>query len=91
MKKVSKATIVKRIKRGLDICPICGCAHKKRVYHDTEYLEIWVELFCSHCGILLCFADQSPFYEVCDIIREKSNHITYKSCVKLAKEFNNKY
>ena len=87
MKKVSRKTIVNRIKNGKYICPICGCTHSTFCHHYVEYPEIYEETFCSNCSALLAFADNSPYYEVCDIIREELKHITYKECVRIVNEF----
>ena len=87
MKKVSKTTIVNRIKSGKNICPTCGCTHSKYIYHDVEYPEVFDERFCSGCGALLGFSDNSPHFEICEIIRERLKHITYRECVRIHSEF----
>lgn len=89
MKRVSHKTIVNRIKRGESICPVCGC-RGTRVVDYSEYPERWVQYFCSHCGQLVCYSDNSPWIDVCDLIREEK-HISYKVCRKVAKEFEEGY
>ena len=87
MKRVSHKTIVNRIKKGCSICPICGCTHSRYYHYNVGYPEIYNETFCSECNTLIGIADNSPYYDVCDIIRESLKHITYKGCVKIAKKF----
>ena len=91
MKKLSRRTIVNRIKRGGTLCPTCGCTHSKYIYHDVGYPEVFDQRFCSGCGALLGFSDNSPHFEICEIIRERLNHVTYKGCQTIADEFNNMY
>lgn len=87
MKKLSKTTIVNRIKQGKHVCPICGCKSINRVYHYVEYPEQHDEHFCSNCDVLLGFIDNSPYINVWDIIKE-CKHITYTRCVRIVKHFN---
>lgn len=87
MKRVSHKTITNRIKNGKYICPVCGCTGRRRNTHNVGYPDIWLEETCSRCGRLLCWADNTPTYEVCDEIR-RLKHITYKGCLKIAEWFN---
>lgn len=90
MKRVSHKTIVNRIKRGENICPVCGCRWTIMVDHHAVYPERSISYFCSHCGQLVCYSDNSPWIDVCDLIREEK-HISYKVCRKVAKEFEEGY
>lgn len=90
MRRTSHRTIVNRIKRGENICPICGCRLRIRNDHGVAYPERWIDEHCAQCGQFVCYSDNSPYIEICDLIRE-SKHISYKQCVKAAKKFGEHY
>lgn len=86
MKRISHKTIVNRIKRGDNICPVCGCRGTRMIDHHAVYPERCIHLLCSRCGQLVEYSDNSPWINVCELIREQK-HISYKVCRKIAKEF----
>lgn len=89
MKKFSKNTIVKRIKNGKIICPICGCKYVKYVHYNI-YPEIEEYCFCRNCNVMLELAINSPYYSVFDEIK-KLKFITYKAIFKIVSTFNDHF
>lgn len=86
MKKISKATIVKRIKHGKKICPICGC-NRFKLENYNVYPEVEYYVSCKNCNVLLEYAVNSPEYSVFDFIKNL-DHISYKSCSKVVELIN---
>ena len=62
MKRISKKTIINRIKVGKHCCPICGCAKSWSTGNMAEYPERWENSFCSKCGQMVIVSDNSPYY-----------------------------
>ena len=86
MKKPSRRTIVNRIKRGDNICPVCGCRKTIYIHHNVGYPEVWDEDYCKRCGQAVGIADNSPYCHICDDIRE-AKFISYKICLRIAKQW----
>ena len=52
-------------------CPQCGCQSVRWVNHHVEYPCRWEEGFCSRCGLMVWFSDNSPFRHVLEIWPER--------------------
>jgi len=48
------------------ICPICGCLKTRFVNHNMEWPDVWNENFCTRCGYLINYVDNSPNYSFLD-------------------------
>lgn len=86
MKKVSKKTILKRIKSGNPCCPVCGSRHTHSTGNMAEYPERWVEYYCNKCGQLVCISDNSPYRHICEDIHDKFNHLSYNKILDWIKK-----
>lgn len=72
MKKKSNKTILKRIHKGKNCCPVCGSYHSHSTGNQAEYPEMWEDEYCSNCGQKVGTIDNSPYVHICDEIREEN-------------------
>lgn len=91
MKKISKKTLIKRIKNGAYCCPICGCCRCWSTGNMASYPERWENYFCNKCKQLVGVSDNSPFIHICDDIRENIKLLSYKKILKFAKDPSNEW
>ena len=51
-------------------CPLCGCTNFD--HHDgrAPYPEVWRWDSCQNCGCVVGFADNSPWYDLWDEIKQ---------------------
>ena len=92
MKKASNRTILKRIRKGIKCCPICGC----RVMLSEDYGEGNVMAGeCANCGIQVQkYEYDGKLTHIADLVNsERWQYLSLKSIRELAifGEFGNVY
>ena len=91
MKRISKKTIINRIKVGKHCCPICGCAKSWSTGNMAEYPERWENSFCSKCGQMVCVSDNSPYYHICEDILQNVKLLSVKNIIKFVRSTENNW
>ena len=51
-------------------CPRCGCVAMDSVDNFAQYPEMWIEFYCSRCGLKVGDIDNSPFFHLLAIAKE---------------------
>ena len=88
MKKRSNRTIVRRIKRGKEICPTCGCRYKNTTINTAEWPGRWVIMSCANCHMTTNYIDNCELTSVVDVINQAGAR-SIKEMRKIHREFYN--
>lgn len=68
-RKPSNMTVKRRIKQRR--CPFCGCASTELSGNHVEYPEVYMWTSCTHCGKRTGMADNSPWVDLWDVLKEE--------------------